>query len=49
MLNNSGGTTVTASSGDKTNKLVGTVPPLDKGVPTVVKVVTATGGETPSK
>jgi len=38
-LNNSSKTTVTTSSGDKPNKLVGTVPPLEKGASSVSKVV----------
>ena len=42
MLNNSSKITVTASSGDKTNKLVGTVPPLEKGITSVSKVIPGT-------
>ena len=42
MLNNSSKTAVTASSGDKTNKLVGTVPPLEKGIASVSKVIPGT-------
>ena len=38
LINNSK-TSVTTSSADKTNKLVGTVPPLEKGVSSVSKVV----------